>query len=364
MKFNDLNRQYSAYKQEIDSAIQSVIESTSFINGEEIGLLEDELAAFAGVKHAIVCSSGTDALLLSLMALGLKSGEEVICPAFSFIATASMVSLLKARPVFVDVSPLDFNIDINKIENKITSKTKGIIVASLFGQCADMDAINSLARKYDLWVIEDGAQSFGAIYKGKRSCSMTDMATTSFFPAKPLGCYGDGGAVFTNSDEVAEKLKSLRSHGQSERYVHQHIGINGRMDTMQAAILRVKLKYFSEEVMRRQQAAKLYSSLLAGKMLLPEIVEGRESVWAQYTVMLENRDQVRGRLAEKGIPTAVHYPEILPKQKAFVNSMQTYESFEVASLLAETVLSLPIHGFISEEEVKFVSESLIEILHG
>jgi UDP-2-acetamido-2-deoxy-ribo-hexuluronate aminotransferase len=296
------------------------------------------------------------------MTLDLQPGDEVICPAFSFIASASMVSFCRARPVFTDVSPVDFNIDITKIEAKITPRTKGIIAVSLYGQCADFEAINQIAKNHGLWVIEDGAQSFGASYHGQRSCSRTDLAVTSFFPAKPLGCYGDGGAVFTNNDAWAAKLKMLRSHGQEQRYQHKHIGINGRMDTLQAAILRVKLKYFEKEIENRQQAAALYSALLKDKVLLPEVADGCESTWAQFTVMIENRDQVREKLAEKGIPTTVHYPIILPKQEAFRDDVLSDERFEVAELLAETVLSLPIHGFITEEEVKFVSNELIKLL--
>ena len=364
MEFNDLKKQYTTYQEEIDAAIQSVIDSTSFINGEAIQLLENELATFTGVKHAIACSSGTDALLLSLMALNLKPGDEVICPAFSFIASASMLSFYHARPVFVDVSPIDFNIDISRIEEKITPRTKGIIAVSLFGQCADFNAINTIAKKHGLWVIEDGAQSFGANYFGGKSCSLTNIATTSFFPAKPLGCYGDGGAIFTNDDQLAEMMKMLRRHGQEKRYVHKYIGINGRMDTLQAAILRVKLKHFDTEIKNRQKAANLYSELLKDQVLLPEVVAGRGSVWAQYTIGVENRDELQKKLSEKGIPTTVHYPIILPKQEAFQDNILRDEDFEVATLLSETVLSLPMSGFITEEEVKFVSQSIIELIHG
>lgn len=360
MKFCDLNKQYTAYRQEIDAAIQSVIDSTSFINGKEIELLETELATFTGVKHAIACSSGTDALLLALMALDVQPGDEIICPAFSFIASASMIEFYKATPVFVDVSPLDFNIDPSKIEEKITPKTKGIIAVSLYGQCADFDAINTIAQKHDLWVVEDGAQSFGARYHEKRSCSLTDVATTSFFPAKPLGCYGDGGAVFTNNVELAVKLKMLRSHGQEKRYIHKYIGINGRMDTLQAAILRVKLEYFETEIKNRQKAANLYSTLLKDHVLLPEIVEGRESVWAQYTIGVENRNDLKEKLGQQGIPTAVHYPVILPRQEAFQNNVSAQEPFEVSELLAETVLSLPMHGLITDEEIRQVAQAIIK----
>lgn len=363
MQFNDLNRQYNHYKKEIDKAIQQVIDSSDFINGAEINLLEDELSRFCASKHSIACSSGTDALLLALIALDVQPDDEILCPAFSFIASASMVSLLKARPVFVDVSPIDFNIDVTKIEEKITSRTRGIITVSLFGQCANFDAINDIAKQNGLWVIEDGAQSFGATYKGIHSCSMADISTTSFFPAKPLGCYGDGGAIFTNDNNLAAKIKMLRSHGQEKRYVHKRIGINGRIDTMQAAILRVKLKHFDHEIATRQKAASLYSILLGDHAILPEVAKDSTSVWAQYTICLENRDFIQNQLREKGIPTAIHYPIILPKQEAFREVITTTDSFDVAELLSETVLSLPIHGFISEEEINFVANSLIEILN-
>lgn len=330
MQFCDLNKQYETYKAEIDHAIQSVIDSTSFINGKEIELLEAELSDFIGVKHSISCSSGTDALLLAMMALDLQPGDEVICPAFSFFASASMISFLKATPVFVDVSPVDFNIDISKIEEKITERTKGIIAVSLFGLCADFDIINEIAHQNNLWVIEDAAQSFGATYKGMRSCSLTDIAVTSFFPAKPLGCYGDGGAIFTNSDTLAAKMKLLRGHGQSARYFHDVIGINGRMDTLQAAILRVKLKHLDAEIVTRQLAAGLYAELLKDKVMLPEIAENRTSVWAQFTIGVEERDSLKKQLQERDIPTAIHYPLILPRQLAFSDLTSYYEEFQVS----------------------------------
>ena len=362
MQFCDLNRQYKAYQTEIDEAIHHVIEQSSFINGKAIVELEEQLAAFVGVNHAIACSSGTDALLLAMMVKDVQLGDEIICPAFSFFASASMISILKAKPVFVDVSPVDFNIDPSKIEEKITSKTKGIIAVSLFGQCADFDTINTIANKHGLWVIEDGAQSFGAMYNGKRSCSLTELATSSFFPAKPLGCYGDGGAIFTDDPLLAAKLKMLRGHGQSKRYVHDMIGINGRMDTIQAAILQVKLKHFKEEIINRKAAAKLYSELLGEYVLLPEVVEGRDSVWAQFTIGVEDRDELKAKLQQKGIPTAVYYPLIIPKQLAYEDMPTHSEKFEVAELLSKTVLSLPIHGLIWKEEIELVAETIIKIL--
>jgi UDP-2-acetamido-2-deoxy-ribo-hexuluronate aminotransferase len=364
MQFCDLNKQYETYKAEIDQAIQSVINSSSFINGKEIEILENELSAFVDVKHSICCSSGTDALLLAMMALDIQPGDEVICPAFSFFASASMISFLNAIPVFVDVSPVDFNIDVTKIEEKITTRTKGIVAVSLFGQCADFDEINGIANRNNLWVIEDAAQSFGATYNGKRSCSLTDIAVTSFFPSKPLGCYGDGGAIFTNNEGLAKQLRLLRSHGQSARYFHEAIGINGRMDTIQAAILRVKLKHFEKEIVTRQLAATLYSELLNDNVILPDVAENKSSVWAQFTICSENRDILKQQLKDKGIPTAVHYPLILPKQQAFAYLLSYDEIFQVAELFSETVLSLPMHGMITSEDIKFVAQSINEILNG
>ena len=363
MEFCDLKKQYAAYRNELDAAIRSVIESAHFINGEAVGLLEEELAAYTGVRHAVTCSSGTDALLLPLMAYGIQPGDEIICPAFSFIASASVVSFYKAKPVFVDVSPLDFSIDETKIEAKITAKTKGIIAVSLFGQCPALDEINRIAARHGLWVVEDGAQSFGASIGGRRSGSLTDVGTTSFFPAKPLGCYGDGGAIFTNNDELAAMMKMLRGHGQEKRYYHKYIGINGRIDTLQAAILRVKLKYFDQELAIRRQAAGLYGSLLKEIVGIPVVAEGKTSTWAQYTIRTRRRDELKAALAAKNIPSTVHYPLTLPKQEAFAAAIVPGEPFPVADLLSETVLSLPMHGLISEEEVREVAGAIGDALN-
>lgn len=362
MQFCDLNRQYEAYRDEIDEAVRSVISSSSFINGKEIELLETGLAQYCGAKHAIACSSGTDALLLAMMAYGLQPGDEVICPAFSFFASASMVSFLNGIPVFVDVSPTNFTIDVDKIEEKITLRTKGIIAVSLFGQCPDFEAINELAEKYGLWVIEDGAQSFGATYFGQKSCTLTEVSTTSFFPAKPLGCYGDGGAVFTSNDELAHLIKQLRSHGQAQRYYHQRIGLNARMDTLQAAILRVKLKHFDQELIIRQTAAEAYTKLLSDWVMTPVVNDGCISSWAQYTIIVKNREKLRVDLASKNIPTAVHYPIPLPAQEAFSHLAHPDEVFKVAGLLSDTVLSLPMHGLITLAEVETVAKAIIESL--
>lgn len=358
MIFCDLHKQYEAYQSEIDAAMQRVIRSASFINGEEIRLLEEELAAYAGIRNAICCSSGTDALLLPMMAWGIGPGDEVICPAYSYIASASMVSLLKAKPVFADVLPADFNIDVSKVEEKITPRTRGIIAVSLFGQCAGYNELNALSRKYGLWVMEDGAQSFGAGYFGKRSGSLATAGTTSFFPAKPLGCYGDGGALFTADDGLASILRMLRGHGQGKRYYHKYIGINGRIDTLQAAILRVKLKYFDRELKVRQQAARLYTELLEGVVRTPRIADGKTSTWAQYTILTPRRDALRSALQAQNIPTAIHYPLPLPRQEAFADAVVPGEQFPVADELSRTALSLPMHGFITEEEVRQVAGAI------
>jgi UDP-2-acetamido-2-deoxy-ribo-hexuluronate aminotransferase len=362
MIFCDLHKQYKAYQREIDAAIQQVIDAASFINGKEITLLEEELSAYTGVRNAICCCSGTDALLLPMMAWGIGPGDEVICPAYSYIATASMVSLLKARPVFVDVLPGDFNIDVSRVEEKITPRTRGIIAVSLFGRCAAYDALNALAAKYGLWVIEDGAQSFGATFFGKPSCSLTTVGTTSFFPAKPLGCYGDGGAVFTSDDALAAKIRMIRAHGQEKRYYHKVIGINGRIDTLQAAILRVKLNYFDRELAVRRQAAALYTELLGDVVRTPVGGDGKTSTWAQYTILTPHRDRLRAELQARGIPTAIHYPLPLPEQEAFAGDVVPGEMFPVARELSRTVLSLPIHGFITGEEVRHVAGAVADIV--
>lgn len=363
MKFCDLKKQYNDYKPEIDAAIASVIDRTAFINGPDIKELESELAKFAGVKHAVACSSGSDALSLALLAMDVKPGDEVLCPAFTFIATGTMVAFLGAKPVFVDVDPVTFNIDPEKIEEKITDKTKGIIAVSLYGQCPDFDKINKIATKYGLWVMEDGAQSFGAKSGDHRSCSMTTIATTSFFPAKPLGCYGDGGAIFTNDDEVAEKLRMIRNHGQEKRYHHKMLGVNARMDTLQAAIIRVKLKHFSAEIPERNRVADSYSKALEGIVDTPRVVAGNLSVWAQYTIRLENRDELREYLAKYNIPTAVHYPMPLPKQEAFEYLKQGTD-FPVSNKLSEMVVSLPMHPFLTQEEITFVTDKIKEFING
>lgn len=363
MQFCDLKRQYSEYKQEIDAAIAHVIYNTAFINGPDIKAFEDDLSKFTGMKHAMTCSSGSDAISLAFLAMDVKPGDEILCPAFTFIATASMISIVGAVPVFVDVDPITFNLDPDKIEEKITAKTKGMIVVSLYGQCPDFDKINTIAKKHGLWVMEDAAQSFGAEYKGKRSCALTDIATTSFFPAKPLGCYGDGGAIFTQDDDLAEKIRMIKNHGQVKRYYHKMLGVNGRMDTLQAAILRVKLKHFEAEIVERNRVANAYSKALQGIVDTPKILNQNLSVWAQYTIRLEKRDDLRDFLSKYDIPTAVHYPMPLPQQEAFLHLGQGVD-FPVSNKLADTVVSLPMHPFLTQEEIDLIALKIKEFING
>ena len=331
-----------------------------YIGGKKITLLEEKLAKFVGSKRAIVCSSGTDALLLSLMALDIKQGDEVITTPFTFIATAEVIAHLGATAVFVDIDEKTYNIDPNKIESKITKNTKAILPVSLYGQPADMDEINNIAKKYNLKVIEDGCQSFGATYKDKKSCNLSDIGCTSFFPSKPLGCYGDGGAIFTNDEELAVKLKMLLNHGQNERYKHKYIGINGRLDAIQAAVLLVKLKYFSSEVKKREEIGERYTNLLQNSSIItPYIKNDRSSVYAQYSIRVKNRDKLVKHLNEKGIPTAVHYPMPLHLQECFRYLGYKEGDFEVAEQISKEIMSLPMSPFLEKEDQDRIVKELL-----
>ncbi len=360
--FCDLKKQLDEYRPEIESSINQVLESTTFINGPAVKTLAEDLSSFSGVKHSIPCASGTDALLLAFMALNVKPGDEIIVPAFTFIASGSMVSFYKAVPVFADVDSVTFNIDPEEIKKKITKKTVGIIPVSLYGQCPPMEEINKIAAENNLWVIEDAAQSFGADYNGKKSCNLSTMATTSFFPAKPLGCYGDGGAVFTNNDALADKVRLYANHGQAKRYYHSEIGINGRMDSLQAAVVSTKLKHFNNEIDARNRVAEMYTERLKDIFKTPEVLSTNRSTWAQYTIRSEKRDVIREKLSEKDIPTAIHYPMPLPRQEAFSYLGQN-DSFPVSDMLSEQVLSLPMHPFITEEEIDFICNTIKEVLN-
>jgi len=356
--FANLQKHYLLYKEEIDTAVHAVMDKCNFIMGEEVAQLENTLASYVGVKHAITCSSGTDALQLSLMAIDIAPGDEVITTPFTFIATAEMIAHLGAIPVFVDIDESTYNIDATKIEEKLTAKTKAIIPVSLYGQTADMDHINTIASKHGLIVIEDAAQSFGATYKGKKSCALSDIGCTSFFPAKPFGCFGDGGAVFTNNDILAAKLKSLRLHGQSKRYHHRYVGIGGRLDTIQAAVLNVKLKHYEKDLTLRQKVARIYDAALDGKRPVPFIAPERTSAYAQYSIRVPNRDVFQKELKQVGIPTAVHYPMPLHLQECFTYLEYKLGDFPISEKVANEIMSLPMNPFLTDEEIEYVCGKL------
>jgi len=359
--FAKLQYQYQQYKTEIGEAIHQVLDKSNYIMGNEVQELETNLQNFTKAKHAITCSSGTDALLLAMMALDIQPDDEIITTPFTFIATAETIAFLKAKPVFVDIDEKTYNIDPSKIEEKITKKTKAIIPVSLYGQPADMDAIQAIADKHNLKVIIDGAQSFGSTFKGKRDSNLGDISTTSFFPAKPLGCFGDGGAVFTNDDMLAEKIKMLRVHGQNKRYHHKYIGMGGRMDTLQCAIVNVKLKYYKKDLALRQEVASKYSGQLAdssGQLLLPYVDTGCTSVWAQYSVRVKNRDDVQAKLKDAGVPTAVHYPMPLHLQECFAYLGYKKGEFPIAEQVSNEIMSLPMNPYLKDEEIAYICEKL------
>jgi len=360
--FANLQYQYQLYKGEIDEAMSAVLAKSNYIMGEEVTQLENSLQEFTGAKYAITCSNGTDALLLAMMALDIKPGDEIITTPFTFIATAETIAFLGATPVFVDIDEKTYNIDVSKIEEKITSKTKAIMPVSLYGQPADMDALEQLKIKHPkLKIIIDGAQSFGSTYKGKTDSNLGDISTTSFFPAKPLGCFGDGGAVFTNDDELATKMKSLRVHGQSKRYHHKYIGMGGRLDTLQAAVLNVKLKHYPKDLALRQEVAQKYNLKLNihnSKLVLPFVEEGRTSAWAQYSVRVQNRDELQAKLKEVGIPTAVHYPMPLHLQECFAYLGYKKGDFPISEIVSDEIMSLPMNPYVTDEEMEYIVENL------
>ena len=360
--FANLKLAYKAHQEVFEKEISRVLSDASYIMGPEIEKLETELSQFTGAKHSISCSSGTDALLLAMMALDIGPGDEVITTPFTFISTAETIALLGAKPVFVDIDAETFNIDINQIEAKITLKTKAIIPVSLFGQVADMDEINMLAEKHNLSVIEDAAQSFGATYKGKKSCNLSTIACTSFFPAKPLGCFGDGGAVFTNNNALVEKIKNLRVHGQTQPYTHKYIGLGARLDNLQAAVLLIKLKYYNDAINLRQAAAERYHKMLNGLIKKPVIKSYNTSVWAQYSIKIPSRDLIKSKLKEQGIPTAVYYPKPLHLQKCFEYLNYKTGDFPVSEKTTKEIISLPINPYITEVEQKFIVEELKKCL--
>ncbi|KTD11412.1 DegT/DnrJ/EryC1/StrS family aminotransferase [Legionella jamestowniensis] len=358
MQFIDLKKQYKLIESDILQGIQAVLEHGQYIMGPEIVKLEEHLAKFLGVKHAIVNSSGTDALLMALMALEIEPGDEVITSPFSFFATAEVIALCQAKPVFVDIDPLTYNIDPAQIESKITSRTKAIMPVSLYGQCADMHVINAVAKRHGLPVVEDAAQSFGATYHGVYSGALTTIGCTSFFPSKPLGGYGDSGACFTDDDILAERMLEIRIHGQNARYCHRRIGINGRMDTIQAAILLEKMKLFPDEIVMRQRVAERYEQLLSGIVNTPSIMPGNTSVFAQYTIEVPNRNEFQKKIQELGIPTAVHYPVAMHQQEALAYLGYKLGDFPHAERASKHVVSLPMHPYMSLEEQQRVANAV------
>ena len=358
MLFLDLNKQYQKIKQRLDKRLQQVLDDGQFILGPEVDELEKQLALFAGAEHCITVGNGTDALQIALMACNIQRGDEVITTPFTFVATAEAIRLLGAVPVFVDIDPNTYLIDPAKIADAITTKTKAILPVSLYGQCADFSAINAIAAEKNIPVIEDAAQSFGATYQGRRSCGLSDLACTSFFPSKPLACYGDGGACFTNDAEMAKKMRQVRAHGQTERYHHALLGMNSRLDTLQAAILLEKLMIFPEEIKLRNEVANYYTELLGSKLKTPTLHANNTSVYAQYTVAVDRRDELKKHLQQQGIPSTVHYPTPLYRQPAFQDHCRIVGSMQHTEHAVNHVLSLPMHPYLEKEEICQISSAI------
>ena len=366
MDFIDLKTQYKRIKPAVDARIARVLEHGQYVMGPEVGELEQVLARYCGTRHCVAVSSGTDALLIALMSLDIRPGDEVITAPFTFFATAEMVALLGGRPVFVDIDPRTWNLDPAKLESAITPRTRAIMPVSLYGQCADFDAIDAVASKHALPVIEDAAQSFGATYKGRRSNALTLIGVTSFFPSKPLGCYGDGGALFTDDDDLARAMREIRVHGQDRRYHHPRLGLTARLDTIQAAVLLEKMAIFDDEVEARARVAAVYERLIVeafgvgGAVSAPYVEPFNTSVFAQYTVEVEQRDIVETRMKSAGVPTAVHYPMSLHQQPVFSYLDQPVGSFPVSEAAARRVISLPMHPYLAEEQQARVVAALAE----
>jgi len=358
MEFIDLKSQYDTSRNVINNRIQAVLDHGQYIMGPEVAELEQRLADYTGARHCITVASGTEALVIALMALGVGPGDEVITTPFSFIATAEAILLVGARPVFGDIERATCNLDPRLIEEAITPATRAIIPVSLYGQPPDMDAINSIAARHGLAVIEDGAQSFGATYRGRQSGDLSTIGCTSFFPSKPLGCYGDGGALFTSDDLLAGAMREIRVHGQSRRYVHTRLGVGGRMDTLQCAIVLAKLERFDWELKQRRRVAAAYDEMLHPHLPLVACRSDRTSVHAQYTVLVEGRDQVRAVLDAAGIPTAVHYPLPIHQQPAYAH-LAPGARYPVTEAMAARVLSLPMGPYLAAPDARHVAQCLL-----
>ncbi|HEY7639708.1 MAG TPA: DegT/DnrJ/EryC1/StrS family aminotransferase [Steroidobacteraceae bacterium] len=368
MDFIDLKTQYQRVREPMNRRMQAVLDHGQFILGAEGLELERKLAEYVGVKHCVGASSGTDTLLIALMAYGIGRGDEVITSPFTFIATGEMIALAGAKPVFVDIDARTYNIDPRLLEAAITPRTKAIMPVSLYGQCGDMDSINAIARKHRIPVIEDGAQSFGASYRGKRSCGLSEVGSTSFFPSKPLGCYGDGGALFTDDDALAKVMREIRVHGQDRRYHHPRLGINGRLDTLQAAVLLAKLEIFDDEVAARGRIGARYNEMIAEafrderdparRVTTPLLAPGCTSVYAQYTIEVANRDKFEQAMKTQGIPTAVHYPMPLHLQPVFADLGLKEGAFPVSEAAGRRVISLPMHPYLTEAQQARIVQAL------
>jgi UDP-2-acetamido-2-deoxy-ribo-hexuluronate aminotransferase len=360
MQFIDLVSQQKRMRDRIEGRIKKVLDHGQYIMGPEVKELEEKLAAYVGVKHAITCSSGTDALLIALMALDIGPGDEVITVPYTWISTAEVIALLKAKTEFVDILPDNFNMDPDRIEAVMTPKTRAIIPVGIYGQCADMTRINAIAEKHGVAVIEDGAQSFGATHRGKKSCNLSLIGCTSFFPSKPLGCYGDGGAIFTDDEELLVKMRQIRIHGQKVKHQHPVVGINGRLDTLQAAILLEKLDIFPEESNLRWQAGKRYDALLSSipGIRTPVIADGNDSVFAQYTMLVEKRDVYSEQLRAAGIPSVAYYTVPLHLQGAFASLGHQAGDFPVSEQVAAQCLSLPMSPYLTQDDQEKVASAL------
>lgn len=353
MEFIDLKTQQQRIRPQIEMAIKRVLDHGQYIMGPEVAELEKKLATYTGAKYCITVANGTDALQIAQMALGIGPGDEVIIPGFTYIATAETVAVLGAKPVYADIDPRTYNLNPAFLDTVITPRTKAIIPVSLYGQCADFDTINAVAARHNVTVIEDAAQSFGAVYKGRKSCNLTTIACTSFFPSKPLGCYGDGGAIFTSDNELATVIRQIARHGQDRRYHHVRVGMNSRLDTLQAAILLMKLEILDDELARRQQVAQIYTRLFneVGITSTPFVEVYNTSAWAQYTIQVKKRDKVQEKLKAAGIPTVVHYPIPLNRQPAVADAAA---NLSIGDAVAKKVLSLPMHPYLDEATVRTV----------
>lgn len=354
----DLGRQYEELKKEIDESILRVLDSGQFIHGPDVKDLEGELTAYVGVGNAVGCGNGTDALQIALMSLGVGPGDEVITTPFTFVATAEVAALLGAKTVFADICEDDFNIDPKEVERRITGKTKAIVPVHLFGQPAEMDEIMKIADSAGIPVVEDAAQAFGAEYKGRKMCSFGKAGCVSFFPSKNLGAYGDGGMIFTDDDELAKKIRAIPNHGSGKKYYHDYIGVNSRLDSIQAAILRVKFKHLDEYNERRAHFAQMYTERLQGTVVTPRVFPGKKHIFHQYTIRTQRRDGLLERLKQQGIPSAVYYPVPLHLQKAYEYAGYKKGDFPVSEKLAGEVLSLPMHPNLLDGEVEFITDTI------